>query len=259
METVKKISINGETRDIAVEWGNVESKPAFARVATSGAYSDLSGAPGQYVLPTADADTLGGVKVTTANGLKIDGGQVSVDTATTSRPGTVTATTYKNAIFPWEKSNLVFKKEDGKDICVVTLSNGLQYKLDRYTGPDMGIVYYGAAKGPEVGQEAGYYENPSDISLTDSESNVVIGTKDLNTGFNFSVDIKPEDYNNNRFYVFWIAVPSKYSGASISGLTEDEDISGDFTCLTNVIEGYKVYFYLYDFPVSEQHTIKIKN
>lgn len=49
----------------APTWDSVTGKPTFARVATSGAYADLTGRPtipGAYVLPAATEDALGGVR-----------------------------------------------------------------------------------------------------------------------------------------------------------------------------------------------------
>ena len=49
-----------------VNWDDVENKPNFATVATSGSYEDLTNKPTipePYTLPTASTDTLGGVKV----------------------------------------------------------------------------------------------------------------------------------------------------------------------------------------------------
>lgn len=51
-----------------VSWGNIQGKPAFATVATSGSYNDLSdkpSIPSPYTLPTASSSTLGGVKSST--------------------------------------------------------------------------------------------------------------------------------------------------------------------------------------------------
>lgn len=44
-------------------WTSITGKPTFAAVATSGAYSDLTGTPAAYSLPTASTTVLGGVKV----------------------------------------------------------------------------------------------------------------------------------------------------------------------------------------------------
>lgn len=49
-----------------VAWNEVTSKPTFATVATSGSYTDLEDKPTippTYTLPTASANTLGGIKV----------------------------------------------------------------------------------------------------------------------------------------------------------------------------------------------------
>jgi hypothetical protein len=54
----------------AVTWTTLTGKPSFAAVATSGAYSDLTGTPSAYTLPTASASVLGGVKI--GSGISID-------------------------------------------------------------------------------------------------------------------------------------------------------------------------------------------
>lgn len=54
--------------DSTINWNDIDSKPEFATVATSGSYNDLSDKPTippAYSLPTANANTLGGVKSTT--------------------------------------------------------------------------------------------------------------------------------------------------------------------------------------------------
>lgn len=62
----------------ASAWGDITGKPTFAAVATSGAYADLSGTPSPFVLPTATASVLGGVKIGT--GVTIADGVISVST-----------------------------------------------------------------------------------------------------------------------------------------------------------------------------------
>ena len=57
-----------------VSWGNIQGKPSFATVATTGSYNDLSDKPTipeEYSLPPASSTTLGGVKV--GAGLSITG------------------------------------------------------------------------------------------------------------------------------------------------------------------------------------------
>ena len=52
----------------SVEWDNIQDKPDFAVVATSGSYNDLKDKPEiseEYELPVASSDTLGGVKSAT--------------------------------------------------------------------------------------------------------------------------------------------------------------------------------------------------
>ena len=66
---LRNITVNipqggGEADSVA--WENVTGKPAFATVATSGSYNDLSdkpSIPSAYTLPIASSDTLGGIKV----------------------------------------------------------------------------------------------------------------------------------------------------------------------------------------------------
>lgn len=62
-----KLWVDTEAQSVgAVDWNDVENKPNFATVATSGSYEDLTNKPTipePYTLPTATTDTLGGVKV----------------------------------------------------------------------------------------------------------------------------------------------------------------------------------------------------
>lgn len=67
------IPTSGGTAD-SVAWDNVIGKPAFATVATSGSYNDLTdkpSIPSAYTLPTASSSVLGGIKV--GAGLAISG------------------------------------------------------------------------------------------------------------------------------------------------------------------------------------------
>ena len=64
--------INGEWvtigDNISISWDDIDDKPDFAAVATSGSYNDLKDTPSipsAYTLPTATANTLGGVKSST--------------------------------------------------------------------------------------------------------------------------------------------------------------------------------------------------
>ena len=62
-----KLWVDTEDQSLdVVNWDDVENKPNFATVATSGSYEDLTNKPtipDAYTLPTASTDTLGGVKV----------------------------------------------------------------------------------------------------------------------------------------------------------------------------------------------------
>jgi hypothetical protein len=61
-------SVNGMTGDVEVTASDI---PGLATVATTGKYSDLIGAPGQYILPIATTTVLGGVKSPTDGNLTI--------------------------------------------------------------------------------------------------------------------------------------------------------------------------------------------
>ncbi len=60
-----------------INWDNVEGKPNFATVATSGSYNDLVDVPSAYELPAATTTKLGGVKQANA----ISNVATSADTA----------------------------------------------------------------------------------------------------------------------------------------------------------------------------------
>lgn len=45
-----------------INWADINDKPTFATVATSGSYNDLSDIPNEYTLPNATINKLGGVK-----------------------------------------------------------------------------------------------------------------------------------------------------------------------------------------------------
>lgn len=55
------LSANGGGTADAVDWSNVQNKPAFSAVATSGSYNDLTDKPAAYTLPAATNESLGGV------------------------------------------------------------------------------------------------------------------------------------------------------------------------------------------------------
>lgn len=61
----KWVTIGGNT---SISWDDIDDKPDFAAVATSGSYNDLKDTPSipsAYTLPIATANTLGGVKSST--------------------------------------------------------------------------------------------------------------------------------------------------------------------------------------------------
>jgi hypothetical protein len=62
--------VNGQTGNISISASNL---PGLSTVAISGRYSDLIGAPAQYVLPVATASILGGVKVGSGLAVTQDG------------------------------------------------------------------------------------------------------------------------------------------------------------------------------------------
>jgi len=74
----------------SLAWGAITGKPTFATVATTGAYSDLSGTPAAYSLPTASSTVLGGIKV--GSGLSIDGSGVVTAAGTYTLPNATTST-----------------------------------------------------------------------------------------------------------------------------------------------------------------------
>lgn len=55
------LSANGGGTADAVDWSNVQNKPTFSTVATSGSYNDLTDKPSIYTLPVANNELLGGV------------------------------------------------------------------------------------------------------------------------------------------------------------------------------------------------------
>jgi hypothetical protein len=64
------LSVNGMTGDVEVTASDITG---LATVATTGRYSDLIGAPGQYILPIATTTSLGGVKITGDGNITIAG------------------------------------------------------------------------------------------------------------------------------------------------------------------------------------------
>lgn len=81
-----------DLRDRATHTGTQSATTitGLATVATSGAYSDLSGLPAAYSLPTASATVLGGVKV--GSGLSIDGSSVLSVAYSYTLPAATTST-----------------------------------------------------------------------------------------------------------------------------------------------------------------------
>lgn len=70
-------------------WTSITSKPSFAIVATSGAYSDLSGKP---TIPTVTGPTANYGYVTVANGLVTGGKRLEMYSGTTNSSGVYTVT-----------------------------------------------------------------------------------------------------------------------------------------------------------------------
>lgn len=64
------LSVNGLTGDVEL---NASEIPGLATVATTGKYTDLIGAPGQYILPIATTTVVGGIKGPTDGNLTIAG------------------------------------------------------------------------------------------------------------------------------------------------------------------------------------------
>lgn len=63
----------------AQSWSSITDKPTFATVATSGSYNDLTNKPtipSAYTLPTANASTLGGVKI--GSNITVSSGTISL-------------------------------------------------------------------------------------------------------------------------------------------------------------------------------------
>lgn len=89
-QTASTISDFASAAVSAVTWTTLTGKPTFATVATSGAYSDLTGTPAAYSLPTASGSVLGGVKV--GSGLSIDGSGVLTATYSYTLPAATTST-----------------------------------------------------------------------------------------------------------------------------------------------------------------------
>lgn len=63
-------AVNGQTGNVTI---NASNLPGLSTVAISGRYSDLIGAPAQYVLPVATASILGGIKVGSGLSITQDG------------------------------------------------------------------------------------------------------------------------------------------------------------------------------------------
>lgn len=219
METVKKVTINGETHPIGVNWGDVDEKPSFAAVAVSGSYDDLSGRPAPYNLPVATNSTLGGVKITEGNGLNNDEGAVSVNLATSTLPGTITSTSYKTLDALNNIKITAFNPETG----VITIG-GKKWILEPYVEVGKGTAYYG-----------GSYDNPQ--SLGEAFGNV-----DLNTTSQFDAKIETGT-NGVEVYVVWFAVPTTSTITRIEDKNLTVDCLDDFTMSTELIDGYKVYYY----------------
>ena len=59
----KWTEIKEEKEEELITWEDIQDKPEFAEVATSGDYKDLKNTPTQYTLPTATTSKLGGVKM----------------------------------------------------------------------------------------------------------------------------------------------------------------------------------------------------
>jgi len=89
-QTASTISDFASAAVSAVTWTTLTGKPTFATVATSGAYSDLTGTPAAYSLPTASGSVLGGVKI--GSGISIDGNGVISASAGYTLPNATTTT-----------------------------------------------------------------------------------------------------------------------------------------------------------------------
>lgn len=85
-------AVNGETGNVTI---NASNLPGLSAVAISGEYSDLIGAPAQYVLPVATASILGGIKVGSGLAVTQDGtlsatGSTNLVTSVNTLQGAVT-------------------------------------------------------------------------------------------------------------------------------------------------------------------------
>lgn len=228
MDNVKNVTINGETHAIGVEWDNVDNKPQFSDVATSGSYNDLIGRPDLYVLPEATSSTLGGVKVSASNGMYLDDGTVGVNLASSNSNGTITNDLY-TVLKVLQKINISSFDADKN---VITIS-GKMYELTPYTQTGLGTAYIGWSK-----------LKPTSVD----EAQVVV---DLNTESSKYVEISSDDLAKYA----WILVPTGNDRPKVS-MDFFGDITEDFEPDSEIqIEGYDAYSVSNKAAIEAQYTI----
>ncbi len=183
-------------------YANITGKPAFATVATSGSYTDLSNTPSAYSLPTATTSVLGGVKVDGTT-VTITGGVISA--APGSSYTLPTATT----------SVLGGVKVDGSSIVINSgvISSTYSYTLPAATVSTLGGVRLGTG----VGLDANGFLT-TDVKLG---ANSFTGTQNLQD--NELIRAKIRDYSET------VSSPTISSGT----LTLNLETSNIFTVALN--------------------------
>lgn len=140
----KWVSIGGNT---SISWNDIDDKPDFAAVATSGSYNDLKDTPSipsAYTLPIATANTLGGVKSSTTGTTSGRDYNVEINADGTMKvnvPWTDANTTYSVAS---ESSNGLMSSTDKSKLDNIA-ENANNYTLPNATPLLRGGVLMGAA------------------------------------------------------------------------------------------------------------------
>lgn len=148
---VLKGFINGKWTTIGdnsdIKWDDIDDKPDFAAVATSGSYNDLKDTPSipsAYTLPIATANTLGGVKSSTTGTASGRDYNVEINSDGTMKvnvPWVDTNTTY-NVVT--ETANGLMSSTDKSKLDNIA-ENANNYTLPNATSLLRGGVLMGAA------------------------------------------------------------------------------------------------------------------
>lgn len=203
----KWTTIEGDT---SVSWNDIDDKPDFATVATSGSYNDLKDIPPTYILPIATANTLGGVKSSTTG--TTSGRDYNVE---------INADGTMKVNVPWTDANTTYN-------IATQLANGLMSSTDKQKLDTLILVPIGGTAGQVLKKTsngvAWQNDNNTTYSVASKSSNGLMSSTDKS-----KLDNIAEKANN---YTLPNATALLRGGVLMGAAVPDTTIDGTETATT---------------------------